>query len=89
MSRKEWTKEEMKLIALEMIRGGKTVLQISKEYGIAEPTAYKWKNKVLSALETAFDKNENNKNFEAEKNRLLRIIGEQSLVIDTLKKIAN
>lgn len=89
MSRKKWSKEEMKLIVLEMFRGGKSVAQICKEYGIAEATAYKWKNKVLSCLENAFDKNENNKDLEAEKNRLLRIIGEQSLVIDTLKKIAN
>jgi transposase-like protein len=72
-----------------MLRGEKSVLQICKEYGIAEATAYKWKNKALFALENAFEKTENTKNLDAEKNRLLRIIGEQSLVIDTLKKIVN
>jgi transposase-like protein len=89
MRKKNWSKAEMKLIALEMLRGEKSVLQICKEYGIAEATAYKWKNKALSSLENAFEKTEKTKHQDAEKNRLLRIIGEQSLVIDTLKKIVN
>jgi transposase-like protein len=89
MSKKVWSKAERKLIVLEMIRGEKSVGQICKEYGIGETAAYEWKNKALAAIDNAFEKTKDNKGLEAEKDRLLRIIGEQSLVIDTLKKIVN
>ena len=90
MQKKSWTKEEMKLISLEMLKGNKSISQICKEYGICESLAYKWKNKALEGIDAAFDKRQANGNdFEAEKNKFLRIIGEQTLVIDTLKKIAN
>jgi len=89
MSKKIWSKEEMKLIALEMIRSDKSIRQLCKEYGISEASAYKWKNKALEALDNAFTKNNSkNNNFEAERSRLQRIIGEQACVIDTLKKIS-
>ena len=89
MSKKNWSKEEMKLIALEMIRSEKSMSQICKEYGISESTAYKWKNKALEALDEAFNRNSSkSNNFEFERNRLQRIIGEQTCVIDTLKKIS-
>ncbi len=84
---------EMKLIVLEMLKGEKSVAQICKEYGVGETAAYSWKNKALLAIEDSLSgtkaKAQNNKNLEADKERLLKIIGEQSLVIDTLKKIAN
>lgn len=89
MGKKVWSKTEMKLVVLEMLRAEKSVAQICKEYGIGETAAYKWKNKALVAIEEALGKPKKHDNSQAEKDRLLRIIGEQSLVIDTLKKIVN
>jgi transposase-like protein len=89
MSKKVWSKVEMKLVVLEMLRSEKSVAQVCKEYGVGETAAYKWKNKALTAIEDSLDKPKKNNNPTAEKDRLLRIIGEQSLVIDTLKKIVN
>lgn len=89
MSKKVWSKTEMKLVVLEMLRSEKSVAQICKEYGIGETAAYNWKNKAMTAIEESLSKPKNTHNYEAEKDRLLKIIGEQSLVIDTLKKIGN
>ena len=90
MAHKKWSTEEIKLIVLEILRGEKTSSQICKEYGVSEASIYKWKNKALQSLDEVFtNKGQTGKaQLKAEKNKLLRIIGEQACVIDTLKKIA-
>ena len=48
--RKKISKEVKTAVVLEMIRGEKTVAQISKEYGIHENLAYRWKDLALTHI---------------------------------------
>jgi len=91
MPTQKWSKEEKKLVVLELLKGGKSVGQISKERGISDALIYRWRDQALKAIENAFNGNENGTGaagFSGERDRLMRIIGEQACVIETLKKIS-
>ncbi len=91
MPKLKWSKDEKKLVVLELLKGGKSVGQISKERGISEALIYRWRDQGLKAIEGAFNGNGNGKaepGFSGERDRLMRIIGEQACVIETLKKIS-
>jgi len=50
---------------------------------------YRWRDRALQGISETFSnkKRNNQANSDAERERLLKIIGEQACVIDTLKKI--
>ena len=89
MKRKKWSVEEKKLIVLELLKGTKPAVQLCKEYGISDSLLYTWREKALKSLDYAFSERKSCENGTAERERLLKIIGEQACVIDTLKKISN
>ena len=84
---RRWSDDEKKLVVLELLKGGKSVSQISKERGISDALIYKWRDQALKAIDGAFKENRNS-DFSAERDRFLKIIGEQACVIETLKKIS-
>ncbi len=88
-TRKKWTQEEKLAIVLDGLKG-RSVREICAEYGVSETQYYKWRDKGLNSLKDGLkDKRErgnSDKSFEAERNRLLKIIGEQQLIIDIQKK---
>ncbi len=89
MPKLKWSKDEKKLVVLELLKGGKSVGQIAKERGMSEALIYRWRDQGLKAIEGAFNGNGNGKaepGFSGERDRLMRIIGEQACVIETLKK---
>ena len=88
MKKLKWSEAAQKLMVLEILKGNKTAGQIAKEHGISDSVVYKWRDKVLKAISGAFssDRNKQMANPNAERDRLLKIIGEQACVIDTLKK---
>ena len=89
-SRKEWKPEEKLAVVLDGLRG-RPVREICREYGINDNQYYKWRESALNALKTAFSdkRRKGNRNgVEADRNRLLKIIGEQQLIIDLQKKIS-
>lgn len=90
MGKQKFTEAEKKLIVLEVIKGKKSVLQIAKEKGISDAMIYKWRDQVLKAIDKAFSEKgrKSEEDFTAERERYLKIIGEQACVIDTLKKIS-
>jgi transposase-like protein len=91
MPKLKWSKEEKKLVVLELLKGGKSVGQISKERGVSEALVYRWRDQALKAIENTFNGNDGGKpeaGFSGERDRLLKIIGEQACVIETLKKIS-
>lgn len=87
---KKWSPEEKMAIVMEMIKKERPVAQICKEYGVNDGMAYKWRDEALSAMQTALSDGRKNRhaNPEAEKERLLKIIGQQAVVIDYQKKIS-
>ena len=91
MPKLKWSKEEKKLVVLELLKGGKSVGQLAKERGMSEAMIYKWRDQAFKAIEGAFNGNDSGKkgsDLTGERDRLMRIIGEQACVIETLKKIS-
>ena len=88
MPYRKWSDDEKKLVVMELLKGGKSVGQLARERGMSEPLIYRWRDQALKAIEGAFKGNGNKagSDFSGERDRLLKIIGEQACVIETLKK---
>ena len=90
MPYRKWSDDDKKLVVLELLKGGKSVGQISKERSVSDALIYKWRDQALKAIEGAFKGNGKKAESDClgERDRLLKIIGEQACVIETLKKIS-
>jgi len=90
MPYRKWNDDEKRLVVLELLKGGKSVGQLAKERGMSEALIYRWRDQALKAIEGAFKRNGSKleSGFSGERDRLLKIIGEQACVIETLKKIS-
>ena len=90
MPYRKWNDDEKKLVVMELLKGGKSVGQLAKERGMSEALIYRWRDQALKAIEGAFKGNgkKPESGFSGERDRLLKIIGEQACVIETLKKIS-
>ena len=88
--RKIWKPEEKLAIVMDG-RKGRPVKDICREYGLSETQYYKWRDEALTLLKEGFQdkrrKTYRDNSLEAERNRLLKIIGEQQVIIDIQKKI--
>lgn len=92
MGKKSKISADIKLAAiLEGIKG-RSVVELCREYGISENQYYKWRDEALKGMKDSLQdkrrKEYRDKSSEAERNRLLKLIGEQQLIIDIQKKIS-
>ena len=87
---KKWSTEEKMAIVMEMLKRDKPVTQICKEYGVNDGMAYKWRDEALTGMQSALTNGRKNRhaNPDSEKERLLKIIGQQTVVIEYQKKIS-
>jgi transposase len=89
--RKEWTAEEKLAIILDGFKG-RSMTEICKEYGISDAQYYKWRDVAIESLKSGFQdkrkKEYRDTSAEAERNRMLKVIGEQQMIIDIQKKIS-
>ena len=87
---KKWSIEEKMSIVMEMLKKDKPVTQICKEYGVKYGMAYKWRDAALSGMQSSLthSRKSSQSSSEAEKERLLKIIGQQAVIIDYQKKIS-
>ena len=85
MGNKKWSNKEKKLVVMELLRGQKSVSQLSKERGMSDALIYHWRDQALKAVGEGLS---GTNGGVSERERLLKIIGEQACVIDTLKKIS-
>ncbi len=69
---------------LKEYENGRSVSDISREYGICTNTLYRWKNKY-SGLDASEAKRL--KELEDENRRLKKIVAEKELYIDALKSV--
>jgi putative transposase len=90
MKKRQYTADEKLSVVLEMMKGNKPVSQICKEHGINDSLAYKWRDEALEGMRLGLsDKRAMRQpSADAEKERLLKIIGQQTVIIDFQKKIA-
>ena len=88
MKQRKYTSDERLSVVLEMLKGQKPVSQICKENGIRDSLAYRFRDEALDGMKSRLSGSQKRGTLgaEAEKDRLLKIIGQQAVVIDFQKK---
>ena len=86
---KKWTSEEKLAAIMEGLKG-RPARDISRELRISEGQYYKWRDEALMGMKAGLKdkrtKEWRDNSWEVEKNRLLKKIGEQQMIIDIQKK---
>jgi transposase len=87
--RKKYPKSFKFKVALEALKGNKTIAEICQEYSVANSVVHKWKGQLKANGVNAFGNNNDNKNkaVELEKAKLYEEIGRLKVEVDFLKKI--
>jgi transposase len=88
MSRKKHSKELKAQIALDAIKGQKTMAELASEYGVHANQISRWKKQLLDASPDIFTrgKDKEAEEKEVERDRLFKKVGQLQLEVDWLKK---
>jgi transposase-like protein len=88
MIRKKFSSEFKAKVALEAIKGQKTIPEISAQYKVHSTQITKWKQKVINELPGIFSNSheKESKNQEQQINELYQQIGKLQVENDFLKK---
>lgn len=88
MSRKKHSKELKARIALDAIKGQKTMSELSSEYGVHTNQIGRWKKQLLDAAPDIFTrgKDKEAEKKEAERDGLYKKVGQLQIEVDWLKK---
>ncbi|QTA38498.1 IS3 family transposase [Thermosipho ferrireducens] len=87
MAKKLSTEEKMAII-LEGLRREKSVSQICREHGISQAQYYKWRDRFLEGAKEGLENGKKSKvkQLEEKIEELEKVIGKQTIVIETFKK---
>ena len=88
MKRKQHSKAFKAKVALDALKGHKTINEIAAEYEVHPTQINTWKKRALEALPEAFSRGQDHEaaQREAEQDRLYRQIGKLQVEVDWLKK---
>jgi transposase len=88
MSRKKYSKELKSRIALDAIKGQKTMSELASEYGVHSNQISIWKKQLLEAAPDIFTrgKDKEAEKKEVERDRLYKKVGQLQIEVDWLKK---
>jgi len=88
MTRKKFTLEFKAKVAIEALKGHKTVNELSIEFGVHASQINTWKKQLIEVSKTAFTgkREKEQQKFEEERDRLYSQIGQQKVELDCLKK---
>ena len=87
MPKKHYTAAFKSKVALEAIKGLKTISEIASEYEVHPNQVSQWKRQLRDRLEDVFsDPRRSGRSEEKEKARLYQEIGRQKVELDWLKK---
>ncbi|MFT4758716.1 MAG: transposase [Paraglaciecola sp.] len=88
MKRRNFTSKFKTKVVLEAIKESKTLAEIGQQYTLAPTQISKWKKEFLSNAESVFTnvKKSQKSEFGAERDSLLKTIGELKVENDFLKK---
>ncbi len=82
--KKKWTAEEKLAVVLDGLKG-RPVREVCREHGISDNQYYKWREEALTgmrgSLQDKRSKQCRDRSWEVERNRLLKMIGEQQFII--------
>ena len=84
--RRSYDKKFKAKVALEAIRGDRTISEIASDYGIHPNQVAKWKKRAIENMESVFANGTIDRGSEKEREELLRKIGEQQMEMEWLKK---
>jgi transposase len=88
VARKTFSKEFKARVALEALRGEKTVAQLSSEYGVHATQINAWRKQALAGLPELFERGNgtDTKAQEAEQEQLYQQIGKLQVEVEWLRK---
>ena len=88
MARKQFSNEFKAKVALEALKGEKTIAQLSSEYGVHASQINTWKQQVREKLPELFGRSSglDEQRREAEQDRLYQQIGRLQVEVDWLRK---
>ena len=87
MPKKRYTAAFKSKVALEAIKGQKTISEIASEYEVHPNQVSQWKRQLRDGLEDVFaDPRRSGRSEEKEKDRLYQEIGRLKVELDWLKK---
>jgi transposase-like protein len=88
VARKTFSKELKAHVALEALRGEKTVAQLSSEYGVHATQINVWRKQALEGLPELFERGRSHEAQaqEAEKEQLYQPIGKLQVEVEWLRK---
>lgn len=88
MNRKKFSKEFKAKVAVEALKGQRTVNELAQEFGVHVSQINRWKKELLESAPEVFGqkKEREAKRMEMEKDQLYRKVGQLQVEIDWLKK---
>ena len=86
--RKNYTKDFKARVALDAIKGQKTINELATEYGVHSNQIGQWKKRLINESAELFSQNRGRdaKSYEVEKDRLYQQIGKLQVEVEWLKK---
>jgi transposase-like protein len=84
--RRTHTNEFKARVALEAVRGDKTINEIASDYKIHPNMIAKWKKQLIERIPDVFEHGIKEKPDDAEKEELYKQIGKMKVELDWLKK---
>lgn len=89
VSRKKFSSEFKSKVAVEALKGHKTVNELASEFGVHPTQVNNWKKQLLEVSRQAFNSKQQEKahtQAESERERLYAQIGKLKVELDWLKK---
>jgi len=89
MARQSYSKEFKARVALDALKGQKTVSEIASEHRVHPNLVAQWKKKALAGLAESFSRGKDNEveDLEDERDRLYQKVGQLQVEVDWLKKV--
>jgi len=89
MARQSYSKAFKARVALDALKGQKTVSEIASEYKIHPNQVSQWKKKALEGMAESFARGKSTEveDLEGERDRLYQKVGQLQVEVDWLKKV--
>lgn len=89
MKRQRYSRQFKAQVALDALKGQRTIAELSSEYKVHASQIAKWKKQLQAGAEDIFarDTKGKEKRAEAEVNRLYQKVGQLQVEVDWLKKV--
>jgi len=89
MARQSYNKEFKARVALDALKGQKTVSEIASEHRVHPNLVAQWKKKALAGMAESFSRGKSHdvEDLESERDRLYQKVGQLQVEADWLKKV--